>query len=168
MMQSDMFPAEQAVLDAMRSKWRKAIEGDGGVCPCCDRHGKVYKLTLHKTFACAIAWLVAKAGQDGWVEVQNKGPRWLLRSKNYGMLTHWGLIESAGTRSGVWRATQKGRDFICGNITVPAAVFIYDDKTWGFDDSQTTFGACIKNRFDFEEMMDARFDWANIMEEIAK
>lgn len=163
MMQGDMFPAEQQWLDAMRSKWRKAIEGDGGICPCCDRSGRVYPIKLNRTYACAVAWIIANGGADGWVNVQKKGPRWILAGKNYGMLVHWDLIESAGTRSGVWRATMRGREFVRGNITVPAAVFIYNDKVWGFEDRDVTFPECVKVDFDFDQMMDTRFDWSSIV-----
>ena len=163
MTQDDFFGGEHQWLGTMRKNWRKAIEGDGAICPCCDRKGKVYPIKLNKTYACAVAWIMVNGDAEGWVNVQKKGPRWMLAGKNYGMLTHWGLIESAGTRSGIWRATLKGRDFVRGLTTVPSAVFIYDDRVWGFEDKQTTFSECIKNRFDFDEMMNTRFDWSNVM-----
>jgi len=161
--QFDMFGDESAWLNKLRTNWSKAIEGGGAICPCCDRNGKVYRARLHQTMALALRWIaVNKEDDDGWVNVQNKGPRWMLKGKNYCLLEHWGLIESKSNRSGVWRATPKALEFIDGTITMPSAVYIYDNRVWGFDDEETSFRSCFGKYFDFDEMMSAQFKWANI------
>ena len=161
-LQFDMFEGDQPLLDRMRVSWWKAAEGQGAICPCCDRKGKVYRIKLHRTFAYALRWTYLNGEKDGWVDVQNKGPRFILKSKNYGMLTHWGMLESAGNRSGLWRVTQKGKDFMDNLITVPSSIFIYDNKAWGESDEQVSFQGCFKEAFDYDEMMSARFDWSKI------
>lgn len=164
-LQFEMFPGEQQMLERIRRNWSQAIEGDGAICPCCDRSGKVYRIRLNQTYALALRWIYLNGEADGWVNVQNKGPRVILKGKNYGMLHHWGLLESFGSRSGVWRVTEKGKDFANGLIKVPASVFIYDDKVWGFSEEQTTFKGCFKESFNFDEMMSSRFDWTKISKE---
>lgn len=159
------FPGDDSLIRRIRNSWLKAIAGDGAICPCCDRHGKVYRLRLHQTFALALRWIYLNGDENGWVNVQNKGPRVILKSKNYGMLAHWGLIESFGKRSGVWRVTEKGKAFGAGLITVPASAFIYNDEVVGFSEEEITFRGCFKETFDFDEMMSARFDWTKISKE---
>ena len=162
MTQMDMFGNEGAWLERMRRNWRMAIEGDGGIGPCCDRSGKVYRFKLNQTHALSLRWIQIHGDQDGWVDVQNKAPRWILKGKNYSMLTHWGLLESKGNRSGVWRVTKKAEDWIAGRMGIPESVFIYDNRVWGESDEQTPFRGCIGKHFDFDEIMSSQFNWANL------
>jgi hypothetical protein len=117
---------------------------------------------LNQTYALALRWIYQHGNEEGWINVQNNGPRVILKGKNYGMLAHWGMLEPFGNRSGIWRITKKGEEFVSGHITVPASVFIYDDVVWGFSDEEITFRGCFKESFDFDEMMSARFDWTKI------
>jgi hypothetical protein len=161
-LQFPIFPGDDALLQRMRNSWLKAIAGDGAICPCCDRHGKVYRIRLHQTFALALRWIYLNGDEEGWVNVQTKGPRFILKSKNYGMLTHWGLIESFANRSGIWRITPKGKAFANGQIMLPASIFIYDNNLFGFSEEETSYRGCFKETFNFDEMMSARFDWTKI------
>ena len=161
--QFDMFGDESAWLGKLRGNWAKAIEGGGAICPCCDRKGKVYRARLHQTMAMALRWIAINAeDNEGWVRVQERGPRWMLKGKNYCLLEHWGLIESKGNRSGIWRATFRGIGFMHGLNTISEAVYIYDNKVWGFDEKETSFRGCFGKHFDFDEMMSAQFNWANL------
>jgi acyl CoA:acetate/3-ketoacid CoA transferase len=49
-----------------------------------------------------------------------------------------------------------------GANMMPAAVYIYDNKVWGFEQEETTFAGCFGKHFDFDEMMSEQFNWANI------
>ena len=161
--QMEMFGDEGAWLAKMRNDWNKSIEADGAFCPCCGKWGKVYKIKLSQHLALCLRWIAVHGeGDDSWVDVQNKAPRWMLKSKTYNLLEHWGLIEGKATRSGIWRATLKGWDFINGLSMMPAAVYIYDNKVWGFDEEETSFAGCFGKHFDFDEMMSEQFNWANI------
>lgn len=160
--QSDMFEDEGMFLARMRSNWNKAIEGEGAHCPCCGKWGKVYKIKLSQHLALCLRWIAVHGDEDGWVDVQNKAPRWILKSKTYPLLEHWALIESAQKRSGIWRATLRGQDFVGGLTQLPAAVHIYDNKVWGFESEETSFRGCFGKHFDYDEMMSDQFNWANI------
>lgn len=163
--QFDMFDGEGAFLAKMRHNWNKAIEAEGAFCPCCGKWGKVYKTKLSQHLALCLRWMFVHGDEaDGWVDVQNKGPRWMLKSKTYPLLEHWDLIESKATRSGIWRVTLKGQDFVQGLINLPNAVHIYDNKVWGFEADEVSFRQCFGNHFDFDEMMSSQFKWANIQE----
>lgn len=160
--QIDMFGGNKSYLAMLRENWHTAIVGDGAICPCCDRSGKVYRLTLNQTYALSLRWIAVHGEEDGWINVQNNAPRFMLKGKNYGMLAHWGVLESFSMRSGIWRVTQKGKDFLQGLINLPSSAFIYDDKVWAFSSEEVTFRGCFGKNFDFDEMMSSQFKWANI------
>lgn len=150
------------VVADLRKKWTTAIEKDGGHCPVCDKWGKIYKVKLTQGLALALRWIMVHGDAEGWVNVQTHGPRWMMRSKVYPLLMNWGLIESRGYRSGVWRATPYGRDFVLGLANADSAAYIYDNKVHGWSGVATSFRGCFGKHFDFDEMMSERFDWASI------
>lgn len=160
--QFDMFDNEGAWLAKMRHNWNSWIEADGSFCPCCGKWGKVYKIKLSQHLALCLRWMLVHGDENGWVDVQNRAPRWMLKSKTYPLLEHWDLVESQAKRSGIWRATRKGQDFISGSITMPSAVHIYDNKVWGFESQDVSFRGCFGKHFDFDEMMSAQFRWADL------
>ena len=163
MSQMEMFNNEGAWLRKLRLNWQEAIKHESALCPCCDRVGRINKHRLTKPLALSLRWIMAHGVGDGWVNVQSKAPRWMMRSKTYPLLEHWGLIEGKGFRSGVWRITPKGVGFVTGSITVPAAAYIYDAKVMAWDAEETTFRACFEHEFDFDELMSYNFDWSTLV-----
>lgn len=162
MKQIDMFDSQEAFIRSLKEEWKKEIEGKGGQCPCCEKFGKVYKMKMSQHLALCLRWIFIHGDADGWVDVQNSAPRWMMKSKTYPLLEHWNLIESKGHRSGVWKVTSRGIEFVHGYRTVPVAVHIYDNRIWGFEKSETDFKSCFGKHFDFEEMMEGEFNWAKI------
>ena len=162
MEQDSLFDDDDSLYIA-KQKWKHTIEGDGGHCPCCGKWGKVYKLKLSQSLALALKWIVDHGDpKSGWVDVQNKGPRWMLKSKIYPLLAHWKLIESGQKRSGIWRATTAGHAFVQGVASAFAAVYIYDNTVWAYDPEVTSFQGCFGKHFDFDELMSTRFDWSSV------
>ena len=164
MNQSSFFGSEEEWLANMKSNWDKAITGDGAFCPCCGKWGKVYKYKLSQHLALCLRWIAIHGKENGWVDVQNTAPRWMLKSKTYPLLAHWKLIESQSNRSGIWRATYLGKMFADGQIPQPSAVYVYDNGVWGFDGEEVSFRGCFGRHFDFDELMSERFDWAKLRE----
>lgn len=163
--QIDMFDGEMRdFLQELKKDWAQKIEAKGGICPCCDRFGQVRMYRFTQTWALNLKWIADHGGSDGWVNVQDTGPRLVLRSKNYAMIAFWDLIESQSNRSGIWRVTQRGRDFISGAIKIPVKLFTYNNKFWGFSSEQTSFRGCFGKYFDFDEMMSAQFKWTKLQE----
>jgi hypothetical protein len=163
MSQMEMFDNEGAWLARMRKTWQENIRKDTTYCPCCDRPGRVNKHRLTKVLALTLRWIMAHGSDDGWVNVQSKAPRWILRSKTYSLLEHWGLVESKSFRSGIWRITPKGASFVTGIITVPEAAYVYDAKVVAWEPVQTTFRACFDHSFDFDAMMSETYDWSSLI-----
>lgn len=146
----------------LKQQWIETISDKGGCCPVCDRFGKIYKYKLSKALALSLKWIVNNGGTAGWVNVQKNAPREMMRSKTYPLLEHWGMIESQGARSGVWRATQSGKDFVAGLKIAPSAVYVYDDKLMAVDAMHTSFLGCFDVDFNFEELMASNLNDADV------
>lgn len=161
--QMEMFSDDGIFLAKLRSNWSKTIEEDGGHCPCCGKWGKVYKTKLSQHLALCLKWIASHEGEDGWADVQNNGPRWMLKSKTYPLLEHWKMIEYKERRSGCWRVTTQGHEFLRGRLMVPASVLIYDNRIWGVDNESVSFRDCFGRHFDFDALMSDPIDWANVI-----
>jgi hypothetical protein len=147
-----------------RDLWRETIEGDGGHCPVCDRWGKVYKRNINETMARSLVWLYANRSEEGWVDVPNTAPRWLVRSNQLPTLAWWNLVERMENDgynmtkfSGLWRTTSQGLDFIQGG-EVPKSVFTYNNCVEGFSKDFVHLRDCFSSHFDYEEVMAHRFN----------
>lgn len=149
-------------LKKLQDDWDATISGEGGCCPVCGKFGKVYKYRLSQALALALKWIADNGMDDGWIDVQAKAPRWVMRSKTYPLLVHWGFIEAQNARSGIWRVTDLGRDFLAGFEVAPSAVYVYDNKVMALDAENTTFRGCFGVRFDFDALMSDRFSWAEV------
>lgn len=155
-------------LQDLKKDWRFMIEGDGGYCPCCDRWGKISAFTITETHALALLWLSRQETVDGWVDVPPIAPQWMLRGKNYQTMAKWDLIRKGSrtnlaTKSdGMWQVTQRGWDFIRGDISVPAKAYIYNNSVEGWSDEEVYFRNCFGKKFDYDRVMSDCFYWADI------
>jgi len=145
--------------------WVDTIHGDGGVCPCCGRFGKVYGRTINENMARGLIWLVDEWESNGktWVDVPKRSPRWLVRSNQLPTLRWWGCIERSGTtdpdqkHSGLWRPTDKGVSFVNDDLKLPKQVFTYANVVIGFsDDDLVTIDECFGKKFSYQEVMETK------------
>lgn len=155
----DMF---DGTVQRLKDEWAETIKDKGGHCPICDQFGKIYKYKLNQSLALSLKWIIDHGGEDGWIDVQKKAPRWMMRSKTYPLLAHWDMIEDQSSRSGIWRATWRGRHFVYKNFPMPVAVYVYNNRIWAFDAEHTSFQGCFGVKFDFAELMSSNFNWANV------
>lgn len=149
---------EQIFLDELRGMWRTAIEADGGHCPCCDRWGKIYPRSLNETMARSLVWLAHHSANGDWVDIPQRGPRWLVRSNQLPTLRWWGLVERLETddktkkHSGFWRATEMGVMFAQNRFEVPKKVYTYNAEVESFSEEFVTIKDCVEN-FDYSAVM---------------
>lgn len=132
---------------------------DGARCPCCDQHAQRYRWSLYATAARLLHRLHAEGGTERYVETK--------RHKGYGQgdasrLRFWGLAEEEpdrrpdGGKSGWWRVTQLGEDFLAGRATIPKYVYVYNgtvlpphpDRPPG---QQRTIRDVLGEHFDYRE-----------------
>lgn len=153
---------------SLREQWQKTIKNEGGHCPTCDRWGRIYGRNINKTMATSLLWLTqAPADKDGWVDVPTRAPRWLVRSNQLPTLKWWGLVErkpvdakSKNKHSGMWRVTDKGKDFALGTAFIPKTVFTYNDTVQFVSPEHVQMKDCFKDYFDYKELMNSYYPGA--------
>lgn len=153
----DMF--ETAFLSKMRREWRDVVEGEGGHCPCCERWGRVYKRSINETMARSLIWLCKAPSVDGWVDVPNQAPRWLIRSNQLPTLRWWDLVQRAKSEdvdkkhSGMWRPTELGIAFVKGEVSMPKTVYTYAGEREKYGDEVIKITDCFGSHFSYAEVM---------------
>lgn len=60
--------------------------------------------------------------------------------------------EGDTSSSGMYKILPKGIEFIKGDLIVPAAVLIYNNKFIGFSEKTTTFKGALKNKFNINNL----------------
>lgn len=128
-------------------------------CPCCGRGAKVYRRQINHSMVVALAYLAARDADapGGWVNLPLDDP---TNSRDTTRLALWGLIEEEravrddGGRVGNWRITERGHQFIHGQIVVPKyAVTLFGERI-GYDDEQSVMVAdCYGEGFDLADLM---------------
>lgn len=126
----------------------------------CDRFGIVYRINLNATMAKSLIWLSKQNGdRDGWVDVPITAPREVLRSNQLPTTKHWGLVERRPNtdpkvkHSGMWRITDKGRQFVNNNLRVPKKVYVYNDVVEAWTPEDVCIEDCFTERFDYQDAM---------------
>jgi hypothetical protein len=158
----DLFEAEY--LAKIRKDYLKVLEGKGGDCPCCKRHGKYNGYSITKTDARFLVWIFTNGDKDGWVHTPTQAPREFLQAKSFTNLRYWALIENYPNDnkkikgSGLWRITNKGIKYMQGEMQLPKKAFVFDRTLVGFSEKQVYFRECFKENFDLEQVMQSRFN----------
>lgn len=100
--------------------------GENVICPCCGvEHNILYKRNLYKSMVKA---LVSFAQGAKNIHAASVG--------DFTKLAHWGMVESTDLPGkGAWRLTQRGADFINGNISVPKSVFLCNNIVKGWSEN---------------------------------
>ncbi len=143
----------------------KVAKGKGVYCPCCDQRVQIYTRHLRASMAYFLVYLV-KRGVTDWFHINRDMPEHrLMCGGDYAKLAFWGLLEAKPdepdgkkSSSGFWRLTEKGRQFVRGEITVPTYVKLLHNKVWEVS------AKC----FDITEALrSGGFDYAELMQDAA-
>jgi len=174
MMQSDLFNLERSdaagsykpTLEVARKRLISSADAGGAVCPCCGQFAKTYKRKLNSTMVASLIWLAHEqlATSDKWVDVQRKAPRRVLASRQIGTVGHWGLCRNAVATaaalhvqaakcSGLWQITERGLEFVRGEIRVPRHVYLYANVVKGWGDESTDVREALGDHFNYAELM---------------
>lgn len=145
----------------------------GVMCPVCDQHCRLYKRKLNSGMVRALIQLATvqakfdNIGVNIWVDAS----KLQFRGGDYGKLRWWELVEHRKLRkdekdsaekkdSGKWRVTQKGLQFLTGEVRVARYIFIYNNNVSMFSAETTDAQAALGDKFNFGELMNAYY--ANI------
>lgn len=101
-----------------------------GSCPCCGAFPQdPYDVHLSAQMIVMLQWI--RGNPD--LKIQQSAPRGLLRAQQHGKLKHWGLAtdlsgDGSGRRSGIWRITSLGQDFLGGAVAIPASATVWRNR----------------------------------------
>jgi hypothetical protein len=89
-------------------------------CPCCKKkYNEIYKRHLYKAIVQGLSNLYHGRGSTSSIG-------------DFAKLRYWGFIERDKTKKR-WKITEKGKNFIQGQISVPKTVFIQNGVKLGED-----------------------------------
>lgn len=130
---------------------------DGARCLCCGQYAQIHRWTLYATAAKLLVRLYANGGTTEFVESKP------IKGKGQGdgaRLRYWGIAEEEkqrrpdGGKSGWWRVTAYGEDFILDRATIPKYVYVYDNAVLPYTDAhpqggRRTISEVLKENFHY-------------------
>ena len=138
----------------LRANWEKGCK-----CPTCGQMVKLYKRKLHTVMALMLVKLYKLDHQKAGYYHAKDFVITKTGTNDFSKLRYWGLIVSKDNddtkkrASGIWAITDKGRQFVRGEISVPEKVLIFDSKYFGYDGDQIKIDRAIGAEFDYGELM---------------
>jgi hypothetical protein len=146
-------------LAELREWLRPRLEKPGGLrCPCCGQHAQAYKRRVTESMVATMGrmLLVQKVAQErlasvgaidrgnrvGYRDDEDTGQRWIhlpairQHSRDAAMLAYWDLIEEwsvvreDGGRAGYWRVTERGEQFLAGELMIERYAHVYGGKVY--------------------------------------
>jgi len=91
------------------------------------------------------------------------------RSGDFPYLVHYGLLEKmvgervdGSKRNGFYKLTEKGRQFVLKQITVPKTFIIYNGKCEGFEGREIGIEEALGKKFDYRELMDGDYKMQSV------
>lgn len=133
----------------------RSLVSEGAHCPLCTQSAKIYSRSIGSTVARSLIRLY----QAGGMRFQHLPTVVGRSSSEESKLRYWGLLEEErarrpdGGRSGWWRVTPLGEQFVLGKTTVPKYAYVYANKCIRLDGEQVSIRACLGKRFSYAELM---------------
>jgi hypothetical protein len=140
-------------------EWLRARAERGARCPCCTQNAKIYKRPINSGIARALITMYRTSGTD-WLYKPSvlKGQGAAARDES--IARYWGLIEEEltvrpdGGRSGWWRVTPKGEDWILERLLIQRRAWIYDGRLLKFDGPMVGIRTALGTKFNLNDLMD--------------
>lgn len=150
---------ELTVAEARQQFLAATSTGGPVVCPCCLRKGRIYRRRLNSGMAVVLVRLHHLGAAERWVNVRELFPGVTQRGGEWARTRFWGLVRPADERTaeenarGDWKLTERGVEFVLGQVEVSAAVFVWDNTPLRFSDETVTIHQALGQRFDYAELM---------------
>jgi hypothetical protein len=128
----------------------------GVVCPGCAQYAKLYKRKINAGMVKSLRAMYSRGGTTGWVTVPEATDR---RSREEGKLAYWDLITEYpggrpdGGRAGYWRVTEKGRQFLFDEITVPKYAEVYAGVVLRHYGVPVNVRTALTTKFNYDDLM---------------
>ena len=147
----------EAAQDYLRARVDKGV-----TCPCCTQMARTYRRPMNSVIARAVAALyqehVLEFGHLPTV-ARRRMPDVAHQGGQLNLGQHWGLIEDEvrrrpdGGRTGYWRVTLLGEQWLLGQTAVPKYARIYDGRCLGMDGALVRREDALGEHFDFAQLM---------------
>ncbi|WP_179475358.1 hypothetical protein [Mycolicibacterium vinylchloridicum] len=129
---------------------------EGVNCPVCDQHVQLYYRKLNAQMASVAIAMYRVAGGD-WVHI----PSLQMLRADETKLRYWGLIEArpdderddGSPRTGWWRLTWDGIQFVLGNLRVQNAAVVFNGECLRLDGPLISVREALGRRFRYDELM---------------
>lgn len=144
-------------------KWLEENRTEGCICPCCNQFAKIYKRKLNAGMALFLIGLYKLSKKSTSTNFSNKSIMSEMKintsSLDYSILKHFNLIKESGIipnekrKSGFWKLTSLGNDFVEKKVQVNSHVYLYDSEVLGFSESKISIMETLGEKFDYNELM---------------
>jgi hypothetical protein len=130
-----------------------AING-GVICPCCSQFAKVYKRKINTAMARGLTELYKEGRASKFVHAPT-----VSSCREVSQLSWWGLVVEESTlrpdggRSGYWRVTKKGEQFIKNEVKCEKYTYVFDSKILGHDGDMVDISEALGEPFHYRELM---------------
>lgn len=119
---------------------------EDGICPHCHQTVKTYSRSIYKGMWRALRLIGDSAhGADAHTIMTT------TYCGDYAKLAYWGLVYQDTAK--VWHITDKGRQLLNGELSIPKYAYVYNGNVVGFSAETVTAAECRK-KFDLAEVMD--------------
>ena len=139
-------------------RWVMERARKGVKCPCCGRHVQVYKRKLNRTMVQALHLMWVAGGTTEWRHAPTVLQGFAKEAKDVAKCALWDLIEEEkarrpdGGRSGWWRVTPEGEEFLKGNHAVHRYAVVYQDRVIDHTGDLVSVGE-VSPRFRLDELL---------------
>lgn len=124
--------------------------GDLSYCPCCGQAVKRYARSISSSQIKAMSMIADSIGGMTSAQIMQRSKQ---GGGDYAKLAAWGLLDQ-NSATGYWHITDKGRDFLNGEIQVPKYVFFYNGRVLGRSTELVDVNQC-RGRVTMDEVMRA-------------
>lgn len=136
----------------------------GYFCPCCGSYCRRYYRSLNANM-CIVMIALFRKKKFGFIKIEEfMRVNGYSRSGDFPYLVHWKLLEKMeGERTdgsknhGFYKLTDKGRQFVLEQITVPKKIIYYNGKCEGFEGNEVGIKEALGKKFDYRELMDGDY-----------
>jgi len=147
-------------------EWLNQNKDEGCECRVCGQNVKRYKRAFNSGMALVLIKLsdwIADHPSEPFCKVEDHLQEWGLSHSvrgDFHKARFWGLIEpdndrrdDGSQRTGYWKLTKEGFDFVFERTTIPSHVYLYLNNEEGFTKEHISIRDALGTKFDYEALM---------------
>jgi len=153
---------------ASAKKWLREHAKKGAACPCCTQRVQFYVRRVYSAPARVLIWIDRYYRRHAdWLHVPGylteKGVEVGVgnRGGDWSKMKHFGLIEpmprairsDGSKRTGMWRITELGKQFVRNEARVPAFKLMFDSQVFFTSEETICIHDALGDDFNYGELM---------------